>query len=390
MGILEAQKELENLLRTHHVTESDVPMILGLVEGYSEQMNLIDFLKKNPEVTREAIIQKATDCNMVEQFTLCMEAYPPDYSGARKLLEMGADIHYVNELGETLLEDIIKGYPDMKAMNPCMVCDEYDDCEDRSCEKRKQEYDSAYLPAVVRFFLENGYDVTKDGGRFGASGLQALCWSSMDKNILEAAKVLLDAGADPMVGVEDEEDVFSLIDWVMAGCIPVDEDLGLECLYAAYYAMVEAKIKEMDHHQIQWWDAAVGKTIDRVLSCASSAEKAVFSVSTGTHQYENSFEDDIVLDCNGVMLAITQSCHAYVNPCKIPENPIDISDKMGNVIGKEIVDVQFFVSSVVKNRRIRHGSALQIILNDGSKLVVRDNGDQFGEEYCTRFEIEHQ
>lgn len=390
MGISEVQKELEELIKVHHVAESDVQMILGLAESYSERMNLINFLKKNPNVTLKGIIQKATDCKMAEQFTLCLEAYPPDFSGAKELLDKGADIHFVNHLEETLLEDIIMGYPVLKAMNPCTLCDEYDDCEVRDCEKTKKAYDSAYLPDVVRFFLESGYDVSRDDGIFGARALQSLCWSSSDKNILEAAKLMLDAGADPLVCVEDEDDVFGSIEWVMAGCIPMDEDLELECLYTAYYDIAEGKTKGLNYHQIQWWDAAVGKKIDRVLSCASSLEKTIFSVSEGSHQYENCFEDDIVLDCDGVMLAITPYCHAYVNPCKIPENPIEISDRMKSIIGKRIVDVRFSLNSMEKNRIIRHSATLQIILDDGSEFVVRDNGDQFGEKYCARLEFEHQ
>lgn len=388
MGMTDVQNELEQMLRMHHVTEEDVRVILALTEGYSEQLDLTDFLKKNPEATTAEIIQKATDCKLAEQLMLCLEEYPPDLAGARALLDKGADIHHVNSFGEPLLAEIIMGYPLDKAMNPCTICNEHDACEVRNCEKTKKAYDSEYLPAVVRFFLENGYDVTRDGGKFGAEALEALCWSSSDKLILEAAKLLLDAGADPLVIMEDREDVFAAIDWVSAGCIPVDEDLELECLYAAYYDIAEGKTKGLDYNKIQWWDAAAGKEIKRVLSCAPSGENAVFTVSTGVHQYENCFANDMILDCDGTMLAVSQYCHAYVDPCKIPENPIDLSDKLENIIGKKIVDVQFSLRLATKGRTRAHGSMLRIVLDDGSSLVIQDNGDQFDEEYCARFEID--
>ena len=388
MGMTKEQIELEQLIRTHHATESEVQSILELTKGYSEMMNLTDFLEKNPKATPAEIIEKAISIKMTEQFMLCLEAYPPDFTQAEELLGKGADIHFVNFVDEPLLEDILMGYPVQKAMNPCTICDEYDGCDVSNCEKSKQAYDSEYLVDVVRFFLENGYDVSGEGGRFGADALRGLCWSSCDKHILEAAKLLLDAGADPLAPDEDGEDVLASIDWVSAGCIPVDEDLESECLYQAYYDIVEGKIKGLNYNQIQWWDAAVGKQINRIISCAPSMEKAVYTFSAGEHQYQNCFEDDIILDCEGVMLAVTQYCHAYVNPNKVPQKPIEISDRMENLIGKRIVEVKFSLNRAVKGRRQQHGSMVQIFLDDGSKLVVRDNADQFDEEYCARFEIE--
>ena len=44
------------------------------------------------------------------------------------------------------------------------------------------------LPIAIRHFLENGYDVYANEGRNGGLALSALCWSSYDRNILEAAK----------------------------------------------------------------------------------------------------------------------------------------------------------------------------------------------------------
>ena len=51
------------------------------------------------------------------------------------------------------------------------------------------------LADIVRHFLSCGYDVSANDGLNGGLALHALCWSSYDQHILDAAKVLMNAGA---------------------------------------------------------------------------------------------------------------------------------------------------------------------------------------------------
>jgi len=53
-----------------------------------------------------------------------------------------------------------------------------------------------HLTDVVRHFLTHGYDVLANGGINGLLALKSLCWSSYDRHILEAAKMLLNAEFD--------------------------------------------------------------------------------------------------------------------------------------------------------------------------------------------------
>ena len=59
--------------------------------------------------------------------------------------------------------------------------------------------DSSKLPDIVDFFLKHGFDVARDEGRYGAMCLMNLIHSSNDDNILSAAKILLEAGANPAI-----------------------------------------------------------------------------------------------------------------------------------------------------------------------------------------------
>lgn len=51
------------------------------------------------------------------------------------------------------------------------------------------------LADVVRHFLACGYDVSANDGLNGGLALHSLCFSSYDHYVLEAAKVLMNAGA---------------------------------------------------------------------------------------------------------------------------------------------------------------------------------------------------
>lgn len=86
------------------------------------------------------------------------------------------------------------------------------------------------LADVVRHFLACGYDVSANDGLNGGLALHALCWSSYDHYVLEAAKVLMNAGApvkyrtsgdDPN---EEPECLLGSISWKISGAWMADKD----------------------------------------------------------------------------------------------------------------------------------------------------------------------
>jgi hypothetical protein len=67
---------------------------------------------------------------------------------------------------------------------------------------------------------------------------------------------------------------------------------------------------------------------------------------------------------------------------------MDLQQKLGALIGCRITDIQFSLRHAVRGNTGRHGSTLKILLDNGKTFIVRDNGDQFDEEYCAWFSIE--
>lgn len=182
--------------------------------------------------------------SLEKELEKCMEQYPPAFERAKALLKEGADVNaLVDSYGETLLSEIIMG---CKVFDPCAYCMDRD-CDHCDEDMNDEKIGKHYLLEIIRFFLDNGYDVARNDGHHGSQALRALCWSTYDKAILEAARMLLDAGADPFCLDADGWDVFESIEWKISGCVPVYDDPELERLFKALYDLVEEKTKDRPH-----------------------------------------------------------------------------------------------------------------------------------------------
>lgn len=296
-------------------------------------------------------------------------AYPPDFETMERLLGEGADINACTD-EETLLSEVICGYPEMAG------------------GEEVEQRDGRYLPEVVRFFVEHGYEVRRRDGAHGGQALMALSWASYDRYILDAAKILLDAGADPLYR-EDDQSVLEWIGMKTSAAIPVDDSLEQECLFWVLYDLLEAKSKGEPYQEIDWCDVAVGRRIERIYSAAETPEMAVFQFTTENRSYLNCFKSNLVFVCEGILLSVTQYCHAYVNPYQLPsaETSPDLSGPLGMLIGRRIERIGFETFCKEEKNVRSHRSELRIWLDDGSCFQVSDNGDCPGEEYCAMFQV---
>ena len=113
------------------------------------------------------------------------------------------------------------------------------------------------VPEVVKHFLANGYDVLAHEGRNGGLALGALCWASYDQHILDAAKVLLDAGApisfrsndDPEDG--EPEGLLGDLGFKCSGAWSADHDYTTANIFEAYYSIAKAYEAGKDYHSIR-------------------------------------------------------------------------------------------------------------------------------------------
>lgn len=128
------------------------------------------------------------------------------------------------------------------------------------------------LPEAIRHFIKFGYDVTKNDGLNGYLPLFQLCMSSYDRYILDAAKLLLDAGAPtvckPTMYIEDADDeqasVKEAVDWEKSYAWAVDGSYDWANILQAYSTMIVARNEGKDYHLVNSFHECLNCTLSKV------------------------------------------------------------------------------------------------------------------------------
>ena len=315
----------------------------------------------------------------------------PDFVAAEELIQRGADVNdQGNNKGENVLSDILWGYwqsfSEGNKSEECRACNEtYDICSSYS-ENPIQGVGPAMI-SVIRFFLDHGFDVHRDDGRYGAQCLNALHLSSFDESMIEAAKILLDAGAQDIPVDDDPEDTPQesfIIEQSFQDTTQSNHYLGN--IYEAVLQIFAAKEKGRPYTGIDWFRAAVGKRIDRVMADADPGTEVFYTAETDTYHHDNCFRCNLYFVFDGGFFLYEREASCYVDTC-FPDTPlIDVSDSFPDVVGCTLDDITFSHHDF-KKRNTKYGQPITILhLSNGKKLTFTIN---FGEEdrvnYCTYY-----
>ncbi len=249
--------------------------------------------------------------------------YPPDFKKITDLLNTGFDLNTLSPHGynDNMLSDIIDSYPSTRELRYvyCESCREAS-CED--CDLNYPEADGRYLPYIVKLFLEHGFDCSKDNGKAGAQCLANLISSSSDKYILDAAKLLLEAGADPNFIIFDDtnESVLEYVKDESSSVLMIYDtedninEYELSNLFSTLYEIMFACIHKNCFSDICYYDKASGRKIDHII-LYSKTEKSQGIFSDGKHT--QCFFDHIVFWCEDSPLCISTHGDILCDP-RIP------------------------------------------------------------------------
>ena len=174
---------------------------------------------------------------------------PPDFSLLDRELQKGLDINshedseYIDDQ-ETLFSLVLSLY-----------------AEDIEAE----EY--PYLPDVVRYFLDRGYDVHANNEANGIVAFDKFVYpSSIDKYTLEAAKILLQAGVNTEVPIypEDEDADFTSLYYLALAHDGDNRGITQDDLEAANYfyplhRMMDFRKKGLDYSGVYHYCFAEGR-----------------------------------------------------------------------------------------------------------------------------------
>ncbi len=123
----------------------------------------------------------------------------------------------------------------------------------------------ARMLMIVRWALAHGFDVNGRDGLDGAAALCALAYSSADRHIVTAAKLLLEAGAKNLP-VEDADDTPFYAYEGEEGFYHENGNRRLCNLYTALCELMDAYESGGDWRLIDSFEAVQGKTISRILA----------------------------------------------------------------------------------------------------------------------------
>ncbi len=301
-----------------------------------------------------------------EAFKKALNCNPPDYDKAKSILANGLDINAPmdDDEEENLLSSLILGY----------WMDEND--------KRAK----CYLVDIIKFMIENGLDLTKDGGRYGAMCLYNLTFSTYDENVVYAAKLLLDNGARNIEFGKDDSPL-GAIGTEASYLNTCEEDSHLGNIYDTLYEIVDCADKGKDYHNIDLYFEAKEKSIHKVFKVKD--ERGIFELNSETSNHKNCFESRICFDMGDLFLVVDKwaglTCYKQMD-VEIE----DISALFKDYIGKTIKDFEFSYKEVEKGQYTYGQQTAKIILDDGSAIVFSDNYGEMDDGYVGYFGFEKE
>lgn len=329
---------------------------------------------------------RPVDCRFIHA---CQE-YPPDLTKIKALLEQGADVNRVTE-DESVIGEILLSYPQVRDLQ----CEHAAECCSESCAGcrwSKVDGDGRYLPLLIRFLIENGFDVTKHDGRVGAFALSMLCFADRDRYAVDACKLLLEAGADPLVVPSAGDQETALTSVGFEGFFNSSENPKKSVVDETMYRMMKAKSEGREFAQIEHCDVCIGRRIDRILLCTGNEKrKKIFSVWKLRSRHRNCFAGTVALDCEGKSLCIDRYGDIYVDPHvpKYAQKQIDIGSRFPDCVGRTIVGMDFSYRGITKDR-ITYGQPIISIGLDNGKTIrfSINNGEVPAEDMAGWFTVD--
>ena len=204
------------------------------------------------------------------------------------------------------------------------------------------------LPEAIQHFLDHGYDVKAHDGKNGGLALSELCWTSYDRYILDAAKLLLDAGAPldyrSADDAPDEEPsgVMGTIGFKLSGAWVADKDYTWANVMEAYDAIARAAKDGLDYHGIDCFLACIGKTITGVSVIASEDEDDLIS-SEGT---VSTFKSPLIFWFGDIPLVISRYIDFVVDPLKAEKCSKAADSHFATMIGHVLERIQYINQSI--------------------------------------------
>lgn len=312
----------------------------------------------------------------------------PDFEAAEEIIRQGADVNAVGrDEEENILSEILNGY----------WCTEQGDmigtaCEDCAHNRSLNPNPGAAMCAVIRFFLDHGFDVNKRGGCFGAQCLSALIHSTFDRYMIEATKLLFDAGAKNRTvsptSTDEDETPWNYIASEVSFQNICENSHSTGNIYEAIYQIYQAVEDGKPYGGIDSYETAVGKRIVKVLAETHDADPVFFSMDLPGFKKDNCYTQTLYFVYDGGVLITTQFADFWTDTVMPDAALTDVSDSFDGVVGSAIKGFAFDHRDIAKGTAHYGQPITTIEMDSGCKVRFSINfGEVKEEERAAFFEL---
>ena len=278
----------------------------------------------------------------------------PDFEKAADLIKRGADVNdQGNDKEENVLSEILCGYWQSttgdSTQEACEDCeDDYKDCS--GCDKGLNPQWGESMIQVIKFFLDHGFDVTKQNGAYGGQCLVALALSSFDKNILDAIKLIMHAYGNNLPPWDDSED--SPLDAVESECSyqRAESDYYLSNILEAACQIFYAINAGHPYDGIQSFEDAIGRKVLRILARTDKKDDIFHTLDRLESYHQNCFECNLYFILENGHLVYSRYVDCWVDTY-LPDVPMtDVSGLFPSILNHTIEDITMGGNSIRKMR----------------------------------------
>lgn len=313
----------------------------------------------------------------------------PDFEKAEELIAQGADVNSIgSDDGASILSEILEGYWYSE------YGDEYEDLYYSDEIERSKSLNpdlGISMCKIIEFFLAHGFDVSKQGGRFGAHCLWSLTLSTFDRYIIDATKLLLDAGAANLSIAqsgskhETPKEFIGLEESYQATC---ENNFALSNIYEAVWQIYEAIENGRPYSGIGSYEAAVGKRITRVLAEGKAGETVFYSLRLPEFAKDSCFKKTLYFVYDGGAMIIDEYAALWVNSVLPDTELVDVSGFFPGIVGHSLERFIFDSLTITKEETDYTKPIVLIETSSGHKLRFSINfGEVEEEDRAAYFEL---
>ncbi len=308
----------------------------------------------------------------------------PDFDAAEALIRQGADVNAVGKYDdENILSEILLGYSwtedDNTFSDACNNCNK-NHCD--SCEHNHYRNPKLGLSmcAIIRFFLDHGFDVNKCDGCFGAQCLDALTFSTYDRYMIEATKLLFDAGAKNRIYSPDSTDPdetpwYSVAIKISYHCT-CEHNHATANIFEAVYQVYQAVEDGRPYSGIDSYKVAVGKKVLHVLAEKNGEEPIFFSLDLPKFKKDNCYTQTLYFVYDSGVLVSPQYAAFWTDTILPDVDLVDVSDRFDGIVGNSIKAFTYDHQTIVKGTTHYGQPITTIEMDSGHKVRFSTN---FGE-----------